>query len=588
MGKLGKFLGIVLVIFLVVMAGLFAFVRFYLTEDRVKSIVIPQAETALGREVAIGDISIGLFSGITIRDFLIKETGGKTDFINAKAFVLSYELLPLLQKKLIISEIRLDEPVVRIVREKNGKFNFATLAVLSEEKKEAEKSEPGSSSALLPIALTINQIKLNQARLTIQDQLNEIPAAEATASASLSVALGRTPQDMQFGGNFDFAATATKDDIQARINGNGRLDQKDLEVVLDTDIAGEQVHVEADVKNYQQAPNANLAVRSKSLNIDKLLGVANVLPKSESAAGKRTSTPKPRSDEAMTDSLPSGLTAQGNVQVDNAIYKGLAATDFRLTFELTKGILTVKELTAKAYGGRLDSAVTVDLNKPDLAYSGKLGLQSIQASDFSSALMQNIKGMIGGSLQTAVNFSGAGTSWEQLSKVLTADGTFKMTDGYLKGTPVSLSIANLLGLQELNNIQYKDISGTFTIVEGGRAKITTNLDGDDLDAEAQGIIGLDGSLDLPLTFHLSPALAEKLQSRASFTKYLTDEQGGASLNLKLAGTVTRPKPTLDMKGVQQQLQKTIQKEIIKQLDGSGQDSGQKPTPENVIKGLFGR
>jgi hypothetical protein len=101
-------------------------------------------------------------------------------------------------------------------------------------------------------------------------------------------------------------------------------------------------------------------------------------------------------------------------------------------------------------------------------------------------------------------------------------------------------------------------------------------------------VGLDGSLDLPLTFHLSPALADKLKARASFTKYLSDEQGATTLHLKLAGSLKNPRPTLDMKGVKEQLQKSLEKELIKQLDSSGKESSQKTSPENIIKGLFGK
>jgi hypothetical protein len=217
-----------------------------------------------------------------------------------------------------------------------------------------------------------------------------------------------------------------------------------------------------------------------------------------------------------------------------------------------------------------------------------MGLQSVQAGDFSAALVQKLAGMLSGSLESAVTFSGAGTTWKQISKVLTADGTFALSHGGIKGTPVSNSIASLLGLDELRNFSYKNIAGTFTIVEGGKVKIKTNMQGADLDAEAEGFIGLDGSLDLPLTFHLSPALADKLKSRASFAQYLADDQGGATLNLKLAGSLKNPQPTLDMKGVQEQVQKSLQKEVFKQLDSSGQDTGEKSSPEDMIKGLFGR
>jgi len=588
MGKIGKVLGIIVLLAAVTIAGLIAFVHYYLTEERVKALIIPQAENALGRKVAIGDIKIGLLSGITIRDFLIKEADRTTNFVSTKAFVLSYELLPLLQKKLIISEIRFDEPAVQIVRDKNGKFNFSSLEILSDEKQQSKAEKPQPTAAVLPLTLTINQIKLNKAKIKIHDQLNEIPAVDATSSAKLNVSLGRTMQDLQFNGSFDFNAAVAYGTSQTKLNGKGTVSQKDLEIVLDTTLDSEQVNARADVKNYMQSPNATIAISSKSLNIDKLLGIVAGLPKKQSDKPHKTKPAKSKSGEVIAEALPPGLIAQGTVQVDKALYKGLTANDFRMSFNLAKGILTVKELSATAYGGKIDSSVTVDLNQPDLAYDGKLGLQSVQASNFSSALMQNLKGMFSGSLQSATTFSGAGTSWQQISKVLNADGSFTLTDGSIKGTPVSMSISNLLGLQELNNISFNEISGTYKIVEGGKVKIKSNLQGTDIDAEADGIIGLDGSLDLPLTFHLSPALGDKLKSRASFANYLTDEQGATTLHLKLTGNLKSPRPTLDMEGVQEQLQKSLEKEVIRQLNRSGQDSGPKPSPENIIKGLFGK
>jgi len=165
MGKIGKIVVGLVLLFFIVIAGLVAFVHFYLTEEKVKSLVIPQAEAALGREVAIGDISIGLFSGITIGDFLIKEEDGEQNFVSAKAFVLSYDLLPLLQKKIVISEIRFDEPTVQIIRDKKGKFNYSTLALLSESKTPKEPQKKSTTTAALPLALTFNQIRVG-VRLT--------------------------------------------------------------------------------------------------------------------------------------------------------------------------------------------------------------------------------------------------------------------------------------------------------------------------------------------------------------------------------------------------------------------------------------
>jgi uncharacterized protein involved in outer membrane biogenesis len=588
MGKLGKILGIILLLIIVAGAGLVAFVHYFLTEERVKALVIPQAETALGRKVTIGDIKIGLLTGITIRDFVIKETDKETDFVSTKAFVLSYELLPLLQKKLIISEIRFDEPAVQIIRNRKGEFNFSTLSILSDksQEKNAETTQP--ASAVMPLALTINQITLNKAQIKIRDQLNEIPAFDATSNARLNVVLGRSMQDLRYNGSFDFDASVAYGETRTKLNGKGNISQEKVSVILDTDLEGEQVHAEADVKNYMQSPNATISISSKSLNIDKLLAIAAGRSQTQADKPQKTRPAKNRSGDIIAESLPSNLVAQGSVNVDKAMYKGVSVNNFAMAFDLDKGILTVRELSANAYDGKVISNMTVDLNQPGLAYEGKLALESLQAGDFSSALVARLAGMLSGSLQSEMTFSGSGTTWEQISRALTADGAFTLTDGGIKGTPVSMSIANLLGLPELNSISYKNISGIFTIVEGGKVKVRSNLKGADLDVETEGIIGLDGSLDLPLTFHLSPALADKLRSQASFTKYLTDEQGGATLHLKLAGNLKRPQPTLDMKGVQEQLQKSLQKEILKQRDGSGNQSGEKSSPEKILKGLWGK
>lgn len=588
MGKFGKVLGIIVLLGVVCIAGLIAFVHYYLTEERVKALIIPQVEAALGREVAIGDIKIGLLSGITIKDFLIKEADNEQIFVSTKAFVLSYDLMPLLQKKLVISEIRFDDPTIQIIRDNNGQFNFSTLAILAEDGQEKEKKESSAAkTAALPLALTFNQIRFNRAKIKIRDQLKEIPAVDATVSAKLKVSLGRTLKDLQYKGSFTIDAAVEYGTAKTQFKGKGNISQKDLDIIIDANLEGEQIHAEADVKSYLQSPNVTLNISSKSLNIDKLLAMVAGIP-ATSGKSKTVQQKTNKSTEIIADSLPPGLVANGTVKVAKALYKGLAASDFALIFNLSKGILTVTELSAQAYSGKLDSNLTVDLNQPGLAYNGNLGLQSVQADGLSSALIQKAAGMLTGSLQSAMSFSGAGTSWSELKNVLTADGSFTLTDGGIKGTPASSSISSLLGLQELNNISYKNLTGTFKIIEGGKVQIKSTMQGADLDAEADGIIGLDGSLDLPFTLHLSPALADKLKSRASFAKYLTNEQGGSTLHFKLTGSLTSPKPTLDMKGAQEQIQKSIQKELFKQLDSPGQDTENKESPESMIRGLFGR
>jgi hypothetical protein len=123
------------------------------------------------------------------------------------------------------------------------------------------------------------------------------------------------------------------------------------------------------------------------------------------------------------------------------------------------------------------------------------------------------------------------------------------------------------------------------------------MTGKDVNAQAKGTVGLDGKLDLPVSMRFSPELSEKLKKRASVAKYLMDETGEAEIRLKLAGTVTRPYPTLDTAGVQEQVKETVRKKAIEELgkvlsgekkDKEGNNDSKPDAANELIKGIFGQ
>ena len=125
--------------------------------------------------------------------------------------------------------------------------------------------------------------------------------------------------------------------------------------------------------------------------------------------------------------------------------------------------------------------------------------------------------------------------------------------------------------------------------------LNSQMTGSELSATTQGTIGLDGGLNLPLTITLSQALSDKLKQRASFTKYLADEQGKSVLHLKLAGTIKKPRPSLDATAVKQQTEKVIKQKLIKELDkaltgkeGETQDQQQPSPATDILKNIFGK
>ncbi len=591
-------------------AGLAIFIRFYFTDERVRQVAVPQLEKALGRKVLLGPISAGLFSGIQVGSLAIREADGKEDFVTAGRFRLKYALLPLLQKKLLIHEILLDRPQIHIRRRADGTFNYQDLAILhpaaQQEGTPATPQATASPAAPLPFALTIQQVRVRNGLLTFTDEQERLPDSSTAFSLDLSLALGRQPGQIDYNGSLELTTDIGKQGQQGRIAGTVRFSPAELGTDLDCTLGGQQFHLTGKASGFQQAPTVTLEISSKQLEVDKLLAAATVLAgdrEGEAAATPAGATQEKDTARPIAAALPADLTASGRLAVDKAVFRGVEMRALILRFRLAKGIFTVEELGAVAMGGSLAGALQADLNRPEPPWSGNLELRSLQADQLQNALARTARALVQGTLEGAVRFAGAGFEPAAVKQSLSAEGRFALRDGRLQETPLTRAIASLVGLGELRSLAFRKMDGTFQLVRGGRVRINTTIDAPILEAAAAGDIGLDGTLDLPLTLTLPPATASRL---GSASRFLTDSQGNAVLNLRLAGTLARPRPTLDRRAVGRQVQRAVQRSVLDRLAGrtaggtaggttSGTTSGSRntapsglPAAGGLLKNLFGR
>ncbi len=169
-----KTLYIIAALLVIALIGLTVFIKVYITPERVKAFLIPQAEKHLNRKVDIEELNISILKGITVKNFAIKEKDGKTDFLKSKEFVLKYKFLPLLSKLVIIDELKIVSPEIRIIRNKEGKFNFEDIGKKKPAKvqKEEEKAEETKG---LPISLLVSKLVIDDAKFSLTDNMNELP-----------------------------------------------------------------------------------------------------------------------------------------------------------------------------------------------------------------------------------------------------------------------------------------------------------------------------------------------------------------------------------------------------------------------------
>ncbi len=595
MKTIGKILTGLAVLVLVVVTGLAIFVRFYLTEERLKALIIPPAEKALGRTVQMGQIKAGLFTGIEVKNLAIKEADDKADFVRCKGFVLSYDLWPLLKRQLVINKIRLVSPYVKIVRNKKGRFNFETLAVLSKERKQTNPAPEPEDSALtakaLPLAFTAQQITVEKALIEIRDETGEIPDTDVRAMLEVSLATGKDLSSLSYGGEYSFSTDVLYGRLSTRMSGKGDFDQNRLGYGIDVLLEEQKVHLSGAVSDYlKEVPLVRLDVSSDRLDLDRLLasleGTTSGKQRNGQKAGKKAAGPSGPKPPAP----PPNVQAQGMINVNTLFYHGVEVKDLLVDYLFEKGVLSVKKMSARTAGGEVTSRARVDLTEPRLGYEGDLTIKGLQMGELIGTFAGKKANVVSGILDLNLDFSGKGTSFDIMKKYLSAKGSYAISDFKVEEVPITRAIANVVGLKELSRLSFKKADGNLDI-DKGLLHLRCLVDGKDLRASTKGIISLDGNLNLPVTMYLSKELSDKLKARTSATKYLLNEAGNAVLHLKLSGPIKDPKVFLDTRKVKERLKQKLEKKAIEELGkalGGDKDKDRATgAAEELIKGFFG-
>ncbi len=283
-----KFLAILSSLIVIIIIALVAFIKFYVTPERVKEFIVPTAEKSLNRTVEIGEISINIFKGIGLKDFAIKEADGKTDFIKCKDFVLKFKLLPLLSKNLIIDELKVVSPEIHILRAKDGTYNFEDIGKkeLPVEDSAVKKETKSGESEGLPISLLVSKVIIESAGFSLTDLSNELPDIKSHIDIDLGIE------------SLDGSELSTVGSIDLKLDelvlkGTSQKKVKDIIVALkyavklnletydiniekaDLKLQELSVSLTGSIKDLKASPNLDIALSSTGINTAEALKLAS-------------------------------------------------------------------------------------------------------------------------------------------------------------------------------------------------------------------------------------------------------------------------------------------------------------------------
>jgi AsmA protein len=305
-------------------AALTLFIKIYITPEKVKAYLIPAAEKAFNRKVDLGEIDISLFKGIQVTDFSIKESDEKTDFIACKDFVLKYRFLPLLSRRVVIEELRMDSPRVRIERNHEGTFNFEDMG--DREARDEEKvKEPDAGPQELPVTLLVDSIRVKNAEFSFLDRKEELPDikgnldidmgiqslteseifTQGTIAVQFDEITVRKPQERQIK---DLAAGLT-------YNVSIAMKSKDINIdTLDVRIQEIPLSISGTVINLQTSPEIDLSLSLPGANVEDIVEI--IQPFFEKNGLNLSGTVKTELNVTGIPKKPETLRTSANVTMD--------------------------------------------------------------------------------------------------------------------------------------------------------------------------------------------------------------------------------------------------------------------------------
>jgi AsmA protein len=99
--------------------------------DGLRPLLESYLESSLGRKVAIGELSLALFSGgVSAKSVAIADDQGFSDkpFARAKSIKVGVSLFPLLVgHSLRVTSLTLEDPEITLLRSSAGKWNFSSI-----------------------------------------------------------------------------------------------------------------------------------------------------------------------------------------------------------------------------------------------------------------------------------------------------------------------------------------------------------------------------------------------------------------------------------------------------------------------------
>ena len=513
----------------------------------------PIIEEALKRKIELKDIRLTIFPrlGVRIAGFAVLDdpTFSSDPFASLTSLDVGVRLRPLLSKRVEVEELTLRDPLITVIKNRDGILNASTLG-----KKGAPKPEeapapeaPATEGPLRILALlAVDRVSITGGKLTFRDLSAAKPTEYVLQDLDFllkDVGLGKTP-------SLHLATLVQPLNFPVKVDGTfGPLKETSDIEALDFTIA---------------LGKTNLAVKGSAVGGDAKLTLT--------------------SQAINTADLPVTLPLKKPVEVK----------DLQVMAEVKGQQARLNNLSFQVFNGRVKAQGGLTLGTPAAPFDGKVAIQSLQLGPVLEAVGTD-KVSVSGTAATELALHGRGFSMPELTQALEGTGHMTIKDGKLEGINLmkeALTLLKVAGITQDHGkaTAFSTIEGDVAIKQGVINLQRLLMDSHDFQATALGTIRFDQTLNVKANLNLPEGLSNQIAGKSPVAK-LAMTGGRITVPLIITGTAQAPAYSLDAKAVGAKVQEQVTekaKEAVGELL-----QGKKPRDvlkegEQTLKQLFGR
>ena len=314
-----------------------AILPYVLSLDSIKTQIITQAETALNRNVELGQVRLQIFTGLGagLEQLTVSNPPGwqQPDFVKVDTLSIKVAFWPLLQRQVEVSKIILSDGLINLERDDKGQMNYDDLVASSapgdtgKPKPPTEEKSPGGN----PLAnLRVGKVSLHNVDIAFIDRAVIPGQTHTTTAKDVQVDLENiglaTPID------FDISVTLLTDgDRNVRVQGQlGPLPETlavdDVPLRVTTQVQQLQLALLAPYLGprpplTEGQLSADITAQGKlgtALDIDGFVALDKAVLPNSSGAGKPISLPKVALTQDATVNLVNAVLQLTEARLDVA------------------------------------------------------------------------------------------------------------------------------------------------------------------------------------------------------------------------------------------------------------------------------